>query len=59
MITADHTQQQYSSKSDVYMFGVTLFELFTYGAQPWAGMFGGEIVLRVHRVSLLRTRCAC
>lgn len=38
---------RYSTKSDVYMFGVTLLELFTRGAVPWDGM---TLLEAAHRV---------
>lgn len=49
-LAADASQRSFSTKSDVHMFGVTLFELFTYGAQPWAGLSPLDIVYRVHAV---------
>jgi serine/threonine protein kinase len=54
-LAADASQRSFSTKSDVHMFGVTLFELFTYGAQPWAGLSPLDIVYRVHAV---RVWCA-
>ena len=44
------SMRQFSTKSDVYMFGVLLFEIFTYGAQPWAGLHPIEIASRVRDV---------
>ena len=50
-------------RADVYMFGVTLFELYTYGAHPWAGLPPSEVILRVaHQVRCwveLVRMCGC
>ena len=48
------SMRQFSTKSDVYMFGVLLFEIFTFGAQPWAGVRPMEIISRVRDVSSQR-----
>lgn len=36
--------KQFSSASDVYMFGVTLWEMFSFGKEPWAGFNIREIL---------------
>lgn len=36
--------KQFSSASDVYMFGVTLWEMFSFGKEPWAGLKLNEIL---------------
>lgn len=36
--------KQFSSSSDVYMFGVTLWEMFSFGKEPWAGLNIHEIL---------------
>ncbi|XP_034933999.1 activated Cdc42 kinase-like isoform X2 [Chelonus insularis] len=35
---------KFTSSSDVWAFGVTLWEMFSYGSQPWAGLTGHEIL---------------
>uniref|UniRef100_A0A7N8YM78 Tyrosine kinase, non-receptor, 1 n=1 Tax=Mastacembelus armatus TaxID=205130 RepID=A0A7N8YM78_9TELE len=39
----------FSHSSDVWMFGVTLWEMFTYCEEPWFGLSGRQILLRVER----------
>ena len=40
--------RKFSHASDAWMFGVTLWEMFTYGQEPWAGLAGDEVRLRTH-----------
>uniref|UniRef100_A0A915JUZ6 Uncharacterized protein n=1 Tax=Romanomermis culicivorax TaxID=13658 RepID=A0A915JUZ6_ROMCU len=35
---------KFTSASDVWSFGVTLWEMFTYGFQPWLGMTGRQVL---------------
>jgi serine/threonine protein kinase len=35
--------RQFSHKSDMWSFGVTLWELFTYGEDPWIGLGAADV----------------
>lgn len=39
----------FSHASDVWMFGITLWEMFTYCEEPWLGLSGKQILYRVER----------
>ncbi|XP_074838981.1 non-receptor tyrosine-protein kinase TNK1 isoform X2 [Carettochelys insculpta] len=39
----------FSHASDVWMFGVTLWEMFTYCEEPWMGLSGRQIMQKVER----------
>lgn len=39
----------FSHASDVWMLGVTLWEMFTYCEEPWFGLSGRQILWRVER----------
>ncbi|KAM6949187.1 activated CDC42 kinase 1-like [Aplochiton taeniatus] len=39
----------FSHASDVWMFGITLWEMFTYCEEPWLGLNGRQILWRVER----------
>lgn len=35
---------KFTTSSDVWAFGVTLWEMFSYGFQPWLGLTGRQIL---------------
>ncbi|XP_075996483.1 activated CDC42 kinase 1 [Genypterus blacodes] len=37
----------FSHASDTWMFGVTLWEMFTHGQEPWVGLNGSQILHKV------------
>ncbi|XP_034413747.1 LOW QUALITY PROTEIN: non-receptor tyrosine-protein kinase TNK1 [Cyclopterus lumpus] len=39
----------FSHSSDVWMFGITMWEMFTYCEDPWFGLSGRQILWRVER----------
>lgn len=39
--------RQFSHASDVWMFGVTLWEMLTFGEEPWVGLNGSEILKKI------------
>ncbi|XP_035530816.1 non-receptor tyrosine-protein kinase TNK1 [Morone saxatilis] len=39
----------FSHSSDVWMYGITLWEMFTYCEEPWFGLSGRQILWRVER----------
>ncbi|KAJ6654908.1 hypothetical protein lerEdw1_006379 [Lerista edwardsae] len=39
----------FTSASDVWMFGVTVWEMFSYCEEPWMGLSGRQIMLKVDR----------
>lgn len=40
-------EKLFSIKSDVWAFGVTVWEIFTYCEQPWPNMSAGEILNKI------------
>ncbi|XP_022085525.1 activated CDC42 kinase 1-like [Acanthaster planci] len=41
--------RQFSHASDVWMFGVTLWEIFTFGEEPWLGYNGAQILHKIDK----------
>ena len=41
--------RQFSHASDTWMFGVTLWEMFTFGEEPWIGLNGSQILQKIDR----------
>ncbi|XP_045558603.1 activated CDC42 kinase 1 isoform X1 [Salmo salar] len=39
--------RSFSHASDTWMFGVTLWEMFTHGQEPWLGLNGSQILHKV------------
>ncbi|XP_070623435.1 non-receptor tyrosine-protein kinase TNK1 isoform X2 [Erythrolamprus reginae] len=39
----------FTSASDVWMFGVTLWEMFSYCEEPWVGLSGRQIMIKIDR----------
>lgn len=39
--------RQFSHASDVWMFAVTLWEMFAYGQEPWLGLNGTQILHKI------------
>ncbi|CAH0554680.1 unnamed protein product [Brassicogethes aeneus] len=41
--------RQFTPASDTWMFGVTVWELFTFGEDPWMGLIGSEILRKIEK----------
>lgn len=41
--------RHFSHASDVWMFAVTLWEMLTFGEEPWLGLNGSEILRKIDR----------
>ena len=52
------TKKEYTTKSDVWSFGILLYELITHGSNPYPGMSNNEAlqsVLNGYRMPKVRT----
>ncbi|XP_066915607.1 ack-related non-receptor tyrosine kinase-like isoform X2 [Clytia hemisphaerica] len=49
--------KRFSHASDVWAFGITAYEIFTYGAEPWAGLNGGQILEKIEEPNNERLSC--
>uniref|UniRef100_H2YGQ0 Protein kinase domain-containing protein n=1 Tax=Ciona savignyi TaxID=51511 RepID=H2YGQ0_CIOSA len=41
--------RQFSHASDAWMFGITLWEIFTYGQEPWLSYNGAQILHKIEK----------
>ncbi|KAF4521875.1 hypothetical protein B566_EDAN008407 [Ephemera danica] len=41
--------RQFSHASDTWMFGVTTWEMFTFGEEPWMGLNGTQILRKIEK----------
>ncbi|KAL3269984.1 hypothetical protein HHI36_009040 [Cryptolaemus montrouzieri] len=41
--------RQFSHASDTWMFGVTVWEMFTFGEDPWMGLIGSQILRKIDK----------
>lgn len=42
-------RRKFTHASDVWMFGVTLWEMLTFGEEPWVGLKGSEILRKIDK----------
>ncbi|XP_061481877.1 tyrosine-protein kinase SYK isoform X2 [Rhineura floridana] len=50
---------KFSSKSDVWSFGVLMWEAFSYGQKPYKGMKGGEVAQMIERGERMECPASC
>lgn len=51
------TSNRYTSKSDVWSFGIVLYEIITYGATPYPRMTNNEMLLQVEKGYRMPNSC--
>lgn len=44
--------RQFSHASDVWMFGVTVWEMFTFGEDPWIGLIGKIVFKNMYIIAI-------
>ncbi|KAK9502014.1 hypothetical protein O3M35_012626 [Rhynocoris fuscipes] len=42
-------RRQFSHKSDAWMWAVSVWEMFTFGEEPWIGLNGTQILVKIDR----------